>query len=374
MTFRESTTPQWPPLSFEDKRWKQEEHCGSKELYFTTSRYSVPRDSLDLARATPPLSPKDTGWSHYPQPNANVSQTCANETSIAALQTYPDNISPFETSPEAFMDTILVLEEGIGNFPSIMFLPDMPCISAIRSHLVIVSPQPRSPTHNTHLPSNVDCRPERWTSHEELISHERGLHRAISLSTISTFRTISAPKSSSNLSQSMNIFEPNPFQLPHFSTTSADSSLRAIFPNSTSFLRAALYSHIIVYAFLDSLASPKESPQISGIPNIFTKTSHALPPKVAKVLGAPPMAPRPARIQVRKGSVVVNDGAGGVEISRIEKLRERSRGCIGWLTVEMENPNNPNNKGSQEVRVDGLVLRALVELVRGCEQNLNVYV
>lgn len=378
MTFRDSTqtAPDSPRKSF-NCSWRH----GNATLaygYEPTHHFPGIPGGFDLARTSPPLSPtEDSGW-HNPTLPLSFSKQRKHPSDIPktrSVHVLSGEVDALESSPGPLNSIISNLEDAILSFPSVMLLPDAHCIPAIRSHLYQCS---IGVGHNVAAASSysnqVDWQPQMTIdARQSEDEDEPNLHRSFSLSTLSTFGTFSASKSQPETNIHAARHELSP--APHFSITNGDRTLQTIFPNSTTFHRAAVYSHILAYIFLTTLTSPKTPPPLSNQSTIFTTTSHALPPKVVQVLGAPPMTARPARVDIRDGYAVYAEGAAGVAMDRIELLLKRTKTCIGWLLSEMEKPNSGSfDPGEWEVTVNALILRALVEVVKGCEQNIAVYV
>ena len=372
MTFRDSIQtgldlpPTSPPYS-----WR---HQNDTSAYGYEPNYhcSGIHGGVDLARTSPPLTPTgNSGWHSPLQSLARHHQVTSDACSSQSFQTLSGKVGTLNPSQGLLSNIISDLEYAILSFPSVMLLPDAHCIPAIRSHLYQCSAGVGKITTVASLyPNQVDWRPERTIDTGQ---HEDGnrskLRRSLSLSTLSTFGTVleSCPGTNTHTSR----YELSP--APHFSITNGDRTLYTIFPKSTPFHRAAAYSHILAYTFLTTLTSPRPDLQSSEIAPIFTTTSHALPSKVVKVLGAPPMTARPARVEIRDGYAILVEGGSGVDMDRIELLLGRTKDCIGWLLSEMEAPD-PGNVNRKELTVNALILRALVEVVKGCEQNVSVYV
>ncbi|KAG9240735.1 hypothetical protein BJ878DRAFT_545941 [Calycina marina] len=331
---------------------------------------SVP--GFDLAMTSPPLSPAgDSGWPMSQEPPLHP-RTSSHE--AVGGHSYHSQSASVEQPDTALKSIISSLEDSMANFPSEMLLPDAQCIPPMRSHLYHASASQQQPPVPS-FPERVEWRPGRILHR---ILHARSnpdLHRSTSLSTISTFQTVAPPRP-----KYLDVHYSPQYQLPpipHFSITNSDKRLHTIFPNSTLFLRAATYSHILAYTFLVGLTSPKLDPRSANFAHVFTTVSHALPSKVVKVLGAPPMTARPARVDIRDGEVVLKEGTDGVPMDRIELLIGRLKVCLGWLVAEMESPISTIENielREEEEAVDAFMLRALVEVIRGCEQDLSVYV
>ena len=377
MTFRDSISnvPDWPPNPFSHS-WQPKYNTSATLGHELAHNYSGMHGEFDLARTSPPLSPKgDSGW-YNPSPTTGKHQQLPGSLHKSeGFQTFPRQRGNL-ASPQGSLNSIIsTLEDAILSFPSVMLLPDAHCIPAIRSHLYHSSiGTGQNLTTMSSYSNQVDWRPERVNDENKRYQDgkETNLHRSISLSTLSTFKTISPSQSEHGTNIQALRYELSP--LPHFSVTNGDRSLHAIFPNSTSFLRAAIYSHVLAYTFITILTSPRPNRQSSNVTSIHTTTSHALPSKVVKVLGAPPMTARPARVDIKDGYAVFAEGRCGVDMDRIELLLGRTKDCIGWLLSELENPDPSNISQEREVTVNELVLRALVEVVKGCEQNVSVYV
>jgi hypothetical protein len=343
------------------------------------SRVKLQEDTVSRAMEDNDNKSKQYQFATFPGARPDLARTSPPESPVVDFQAPVDThrITSFRTYPEAHSqlslprpaDTLAALihalEDNTWTFPTTMLLPDAPCLSTIRAYL--------HPSHKTFSPptspryhNGVDWRPEP--------PERNPLRPMASLSTLSTFQT--APHLQP-LPPPFNIFGPQALPSPHFSLTPANNTLLAIFPSSSSFLRAALYAHILTYTFLSSLSSlshpslpPISPPFTHSGASIPTTSSYALPSKVVSVLGAPPLAAKPTRVDILHGNVVFSQA--GVELIRIEALAERVKQCIGWLVCEMEGRPGGSRTGNGNVHragevMDGLVLRSLVEVVKGCE-------
>jgi len=374
MTFRESTPPepQWP-LESSYCSWQHGNDTSVPRYEPTYQSPSIP-GGFDLARTSPPLSPAGVFGLDTPLSLAKNHQQLTdglhNSESFWSFSSKAENLG----SPNGLLYSIVsTLEDAVLSFPSVMLLPDAQCMPAIRSHLCQSSAGVgQSISTTSTYPYQVDWRPEKTpdTGQHQLVS-ESNPHRSVSQFTLSTIRKFSASK-----------FQPKPninapqyelFSAPRFSIRNGDRTIHAVFPKSTPFHRAAAYSHILAYIFLDTLTSPRSDPQRSDAPKMFSSTLHTLPSKVVKVLGAPPTSTRPARVDIRDGHAVFAEGSNGVDMDRVELLLGRTKDCINWLLSEMENPNM-GDTARGEVALNTVVFRALVEIVKGCEQNLSAYV
>lgn len=94
----------------------------------------------------------------------------------------------------------------------------------------------------------------------------------------------------------------------------------------------------------------------------FFTTSQSLPSKAADRLGIAISADLTRRINVGDDAIILRRSR---TIFGVEILLERMRQCIGSLIYVMdENGHGTEIRGKE---VDGAFLRALVEVVKGCE-------
>jgi hypothetical protein len=143
----------------------------------------------------------------------------------------------------------------------------------------------------------------------------------------------------------------------------------AIFPSTTSYLRSALYAHILAYIFVTSLPEYYAIPQTHTPPpspiklRYYSTTSQSIPQKAADRLGIPvPATPR--KIDVADDAINLRQSRMG---SGVVMLAEKLRSNIGWLIAKMSDDRNEKEEGAG--RVDASFLRALEEVVKGCERD-----
>lgn len=354
------------------------------------SSSSMPDCHFDLARTTPPLSPKGrSNWPHSPVPSLPVrTRLSVDSHRITSFETYYPEENPHldrqDSDSDFALAMISALEESTSNFPSTMLLPDTPCIHAIQNYLCY--PYER----NQHsLRGSLRFSDNYSQTRFDIVQQQTtssSLYRRASSARDSDAMTNSSINSDLLLSPfgpgrlTQGSFIPSIHQLNL-------QPLRNVFPASTPFLLAALFAHVLTYNFLTSLTSPtlsqidvtrlheRQPSQNKLVSHIPTTTSYVLPPKVISVLGIPSMAARPPspRPDVRVGAVGLRTSDGGM--ARVEDLREKIRGCIGWLIGEMDRGCKVNYDGvhqstlEEDIGVNELLLKALAEIVRGMEKD-----
>jgi len=101
----------------------------------------------------------------------------------------------------------------------------------------------------------------------------------------------------------------------------------------------------------------------------YTTNPHSLPSKAAEVLGATALnSVSRGSFTVRHDAISRNSGSScdtrfeeGLLGKRAEEVMGRLRDCMGWLIGEITGEGDG---------VDGTLLRALVEVVMGCEREV----
>lgn len=351
--------------------WNEDEFLISTQSWL--SKPPVQERHYDFAMTSPPPSPVPVQPDSYPLSlkagNGRVAVDLHRNTDF---QTYPEEIFCPVASREASVSRIIAnLDESTSYGPSKLLLPDTPCISAIRTHLQQSSHLYSQWQVPAPLPSplseGLDWRPRP----------NPPTARPTSLYFTSLRRTLSSrtSKTSPTSQQEWNHTTHDtihPTSLPQLHNQCPEilpepnlEPLSAVFPSTSPYLRSALYSHLLAYSFLSTLphaySLPHTPPPSPLHLPFFTTTSQSLPNKAADRLGIPVPAVATRRIDVGGNAVIVRHSgtASGAETGM---LTERVKAGIAWLIREMSNGE------SEVMEVDETFLRALAEIVKGCER------
>ncbi|KAL3419951.1 hypothetical protein PVAG01_08450 [Phlyctema vagabunda] len=334
-------------------------------------RSPAPRRQPDLAMASPPISPE------FSPTSATTSSTTSRpeplpelKRPISFLSHRVRSKSP-QTASSTIFDVVEALNRSVSGFPSTMLLLDAPCIALIRKHIRQFPSDidPASP-----LLSPFPTPAERRYNRSPLRHNNRTRERKAVLSYVPA-----RPRSPSNhrlprLDTNMNFIStnfasplPSPVDSSEYrpSTSSTLSSnatsktpshnlqpLRTIFPKTSDFMRSALYAYILAYIFINSLSQPT-SPHHLQLSSASIRSK--VPSKAASTLGIPTGTPLPNAAADGFSTLVskIEDGVSAC----IRKLVGGMEGRVGW-SVE---------QGDGGRFLDRVFLRALVEVVKGCE-------
>ncbi len=311
-----------------------------------------PQRPLDLAMASPPMSPKV-----FPDPPIHARFSFSVMSAGIEADVEPNLSSRWsfdsaESEPKTDFDIISDIEDVVSGFPSTMLVPDTPCIAAIRLDLA----NSRSPTPaSTPDPSaQVSRRPGHQKNAKSVQNFSR--HRRIPLTT-----SRSSPMVHTTAWRTSYISEALTSAPLDFAPTPGLEALHRLFPNSSEFTRLALNAHIIAYTFISSLPNT-ERPHTSSRRRRDTPywTSSPSSSQAATVLAYP-----------RASNTVTYTSSSGLQ-TRIADLKTSIRRCVFRLLNNMD-PSICKEDATRPLhddRVSGVgaaMLRAVEEIVRGCE-------
>lgn len=345
-------------------------------------RSEIRASRLDLAMASPPVSPTHLTGSISSMTEQSVvadGRATFGRSGSSLYQAISRPDSPHSPT-SSVMDVVDAIEGAVNGFPSTMLLLDAPCIGQIRTHLRQCPAI--SETHSPHLspfPTPAERRfhrsPLRGSrSHRDLRQPSVDHLQARPLTPVSrTFpplgkldTTVGGSPPTKRLSSPLR--SPTSLSLES-RTSSADcaikpcpaphnlQALRTIFPKTSDFMRSALYAHILAYIFLTSLSHPASAQHQSQSASfsLFTTTT-SIPSKAASTLGIPTGTKMP----LTKANVHIN-GLEEQVVTCIRKLVGGMEGKVGW-----------SMEGDARGRfLDRVFLRALVEVVKGCEIRVS---
>jgi hypothetical protein len=249
---------------------------------------------------------------------------------------------------------ILLLEKVISRFPNDVLLLDDPLVSSIRSQISSLSSafssQERYEARHP-LRSPIALRsefPPRTSSY-----NQSGMQQSTTLRP--------SPKISGR-TQIQGIYAPHSRRHPssHINT----QSLRSIFPQSSEFMRSALYVYILIHTFINSLPRPIP-PRTSSLhdPQV---TSHLtqIPSKAIALLDL-------HRNANELGIFIQLDEV--ISSRRLQDLGINIRKCIYTLISTMDSSCHVVSEGFENVDLESpsILLRSLEEVVRNCEGRIG---
>ena len=319
------------------------------------------RTGIDLAMSSPPISPTSRivnkmfatqGWaSTKPQSNDR-------DELIWCPRSRRDSVCKI----------ILNLEESIRDFPATTLLSDSQCVSSMRAYqqqlrpLVSYHSQTGLANSMSQLTDEVDWRPpcDLDYSSATVATNTARVHRKRCSSTSNTEcrLTHQSQSQSQRPSTSCNTFDAslkhpqsNPLAAPKL------QPIRNIFPRASEWVIGAVYAHIVAYNFLNSVSLSSDSPH--NIP-FHTWTSQELPSKAAKTLGIPAMNRLPRISNTREDVLNARD-------STIEAITDAVLRCIEYLLHDVDGAGFSRSDGLNGGSLEATLVRALVEVVKGCE-------
>ncbi|RDW61304.1 hypothetical protein BP5796_11196 [Coleophoma crateriformis] len=362
--------------------WNEWHEDSDDSLDERVGRSEIPRDRLDLAMASPPVSPTQSirsSASIVEQSNVADGRATFGRSGTSLYQAVNRPDSPHSPT-SSVMNIVDAIEGAVNGFPSTMLLLDAPCLGQIRTHLRQCPAV--SETHSPHLspfPTPAERRfhrsPLRGSrSHRKLRQPSLDRLQTRPLTPVSrTFPPLDRIDTSVGGSPPIKRLS-SPLRSPTFlsleSRTSSSETgttksspaphnlqpLRTIFPKTSDFMRSALYAHILAYIFLTSLSHPASAQQQSQNPSVPIYTSTiSIPSKAASTLGIP----TGTKLSLINTNI------------HIQKLEEQVVTCIRKLVGGMEGKVGWSMEGDARGRfLDRVFLRALVEVVKGCEMRV----
>lgn len=334
-------------------------------------RPSLPHLNLDLAKYTPP-----------PTPYESVQQL---STSPSTRSLKPP--SPAEPGkPSATDDFISAICATLTTFPHTMLFLDTPCILGIRrlntahnsfhlsqlSHFptppgsdqITTHPEPELRPRRSRLPKSTGSSLFRGRSLRRRKS-EKQTHQ-------SDIKT-----ASSDADRPVTAVQPIPFPSDINLSSPNLRPLRAIFPHTDDWWRSVLYAHLVAYNFVRAPITISSTSPPDSFPNNSSAPRCAGPRPSADISVSTARTEIPNQFNTSlKASRTLGmvlptlPYVSGREL-RLEAARDVLEGCVGRIAECMMSEDGPVG-GSLEAaspssRVNSGFVRALAEVVRGCE-------
>lgn len=346
MSFHES-----PSLIDRLGAWESPTQRSKTSAQRTFSFPPIPPLPIDPATNSPPDSPQEyTTKGLIPDTPPRTSQ-------IQRNIEFPDS-PPRSVTPSDLLDDIIsALKESTSGFPSTMLLPDTPCIAAIRS--VLQQAYCLKPS-SMNFPSPPSACGTSMSWHSDEVD---------SVCQQNSAATSLPPRSSDAISDANNTSfldfqldsppaeEDEPcWEFPFPSTKLDLGPFRNIFPHTSDFMRSALYAHVLAYHFITTHDTSQSSHSSFDVP-FYTTNSQGPPSKAASTLGLASSA---------KLARIINMDSSGLMIRPMD-LEGSLLSCISQLMGGMEGRVSKHNK--EATAVDRAFVRALVEVVKGCEER-----
>ncbi|KAE8443689.1 hypothetical protein EG329_001461 [Mollisiaceae sp. DMI_Dod_QoI] len=326
---------------------------------------------LDPTMPSPPLSP-------HGSPTVLASAMTGSSTKADALHLYPLDydeqwpLPPSNSSPPLLADIIGSLEALTIGFPSSILLPDSPCISVIRSQNMYPCSPPAMDQCTTssatlkspfghEFPRPPSYQPAGDPKTTNFPPHQKDFSSSTTNSLLPPYHHVQTMQPSSLPISAA----PTCLYLPDL------SSLQRIFPQTSDFMRSALYAHIVAHIFVTSLSPPMKKLQPSCLSGRRRDTPHwtssPLSLKAASVLGIPHQDSDPTGDSAEKQLQFK---------VRIQALQQTLRKCIYYLISVMDSTLGIEDTTELDDSGPGfsngkLFIRTLEEVVRNCEGSDN---
>lgn len=314
---------------------------------------------------SPPLSPIEL--------NSTRGRAEMNWRSNPVPRTYHE-IMPWQASRRNSISQIIsALDESTSDFPPSILNIETPVISMIRTHFHQTSSSYSQWDVPVPLPSpfseGVDWRPRPnppTPRRRPKTSYFSSLQRTFSSR---TSRTVPISKQDWDQTQDLPI-HPHPPSDPHPKQPNL-GPLNIIFPTITHHVLSILYAHILAYLFVTSLPGHYSFPSTYTPPHsptylpYYNTTSQPIPQKAAERLGISPSTGNLSKVNITDDAIILRQSGMGTGM-----LEEKLRGAIGWLIAGMSD----NEREAGEGRVNAPFLRALGEIVKGCERDCSEWI
>jgi hypothetical protein len=254
-----------------------------------------------------------------------------------------DSIGETFQRNDSLHEVLSQLEKHLQAFPSRMLVDRSDCVLAMRKYLNFPDLQ-QDPRHVNFDAPLSPALSEDSLSFEDIPASTHNINQFIP--------TVHQIDSSSALR----------LEKPFISQQSLPLDLTPIariFPETSSFMRSALYAHIIAYIFITSLTPATVSSSRAASKrdsfHTFHSRTRSIPTKAAELLGMTERERLNADVQIP---------------SATKTLEDQLVFFISLLVTEMERSFDVDTaKGSGQKRISMTMLLTLVELVRGIERE-----